>query len=98
MRRNPLRTLLIPVAPGELLDKLTILQIKATRITGADKLAHLRCELADLAATRDLALRPSGELERWIADLRAINETQWEVEDALRDCERRQGFGAALSN
>jgi hypothetical protein len=84
---------LVQVAPGELLDKLTILQIKAERITDPDKLRHVRDELHTLAAARDEALPASAELVRLTAELREVNERLWDVEDELRRCEARQDFG-----
>jgi hypothetical protein len=85
--------LLIPVAPGELIDKITILQIKSARITAADKLAHVQRELKELQATHSRMIEPSEQLMRWTAELRSVNETLWDIEDSLRACEREQDFG-----
>lgn len=85
---------LVEVAPGELLDKLTILQIKAERIDDPAKLRHVRAELRVLAAARDRALPASDRLVELTAELREVNERLWEVEDELRRCEARQDFGA----
>ena len=83
----------IDVAPGELLDKITILQIKSTRMTDAVQLRHVRRELAALEAARDRTLDWSDELARLTADLRGVNEALWEIEDALCECERSGDFG-----
>ncbi|HJT77893.1 MAG TPA: tetratricopeptide repeat protein, partial [Gemmataceae bacterium] len=83
----------IEMAPGELIDKITILEIKQERITDAAKLANVRTELGVLNRTRDEALPPSEELERLTAELRAVNEMLWEVEDRIRECERAKDFG-----
>jgi tetratricopeptide (TPR) repeat protein len=85
---------LVEVAPGELLDKLTILEIKAARIADADKLRHVREELRVLTAARDGALPASAELARLTAELKAVNEQLWDVEDELRRCEAGRSFGA----
>lgn len=83
----------VPVGPGELIDKITILEIKAARIGDPAKLANVRAELALLIGTRDQALAPSPELARLTAELGRINEALWDIEDEIRDCERAQDFG-----
>jgi hypothetical protein len=87
------RPLLIEVPAGELIDKITILEIKGARIADPEKLRHVRAELTALAAVRDGALPPSAKLAELTAQLKAVNEALWQVEDDLRDCERRQDFG-----
>lgn len=87
------RPLLVEVAAGELIDKITILQIKNDRITDQAKLANVRTELATLEAARDQALSASEVLRTVTAELRAVNETLWDVEDAIRVCERDGDFG-----
>ncbi len=85
--------LLVPVAPGELIDKITILEIKAARIRDAAKNANVRRELALLAGTRQQAVPESPDLARLTAALKAVNETLWEIEDDIRACEAAQDFG-----
>jgi hypothetical protein len=87
------RKLLVEIAPGELIDKITILEIKAERIQDAGKLRNVRIELSTLQAARDGGVTPSPELDRLTADLKAVNEALWDVEDALRVCERDRDFG-----
>jgi hypothetical protein len=53
----------------------------------------VRRELAALEAARDRAVRPSGELAALTAELKAVNEALWQVEDDIRRCEREQDFG-----
>ncbi len=83
----------VEVSPGELIDKITILEIKAERIADPDKLANVQRELRSLTATREEALAPSPELDDLTAKLRRINERLWEIEDDIRDCERNGDFG-----
>jgi Family of unknown function (DUF6165)/TPR repeat len=82
----------VEVAPGELIDKITILEIKAERITDSGKLANVRHELLLLTAARDRAVPGSTELDRLTALLRRVNLTLWDVEDALRVCEHHEQF------
>lgn len=82
----------VAIAPGELIDKITILEIKAERIADPAKLANVRHELTVLRAARDAAVPPSAGLDRLSTDLKAVNIRLWTVEDALRDCERAGRF------
>jgi post-segregation antitoxin (ccd killing protein) len=86
-------TITVEIAPGELIDKITILEIKLARITDAAKLANVRTELETLARARDAAMVMSPELAADAAALKRANETLWEVEDHIRDCERAKDFG-----
>lgn len=88
-----MKPILVEISPGELIDKITILEIKSARITDVHKLKHVRQELAGLSAARDQAIKPSRELDALTEQLKAINETLWEVEDALRVCEMTSNFG-----
>jgi len=83
---------LVPVSPGELLDKITILRIKAARIMDAAKLANVKTELALLESI----WRESGCADRVLAQeehaLQRVNEQLWDIEDRIRDKEARQSF------
>jgi hypothetical protein len=83
----------VQVSPGELLDKISILEIKSERIRDAAKLAKVRRELASLLRERDAALSPSEEWAALAAELKAVNSALWDVEDELRRCERDKDFG-----
>jgi hypothetical protein len=83
----------VTIAPGELFDKLTILEIKAARITDAAKLAHVRHELDLLLAARDAAVETTRELDQLVDELRRVNEEIWEIEEGVRAREREQDFG-----
>ncbi len=88
-----LASLFIPAAVGELIDKITILEIKAERIPDAAKLANVKRELAllhDLRLSHDIS---SMELHSLAADLKRTNIALWDIEDAIRNCERIGDFG-----
>ncbi len=87
------KPILVEIAPGELIDKITILEIKSERIADAGKLKNVRVELQVLEAARDAAMAASAELADLTAQLKQVNEALWEIEDAIRDCERGQDFG-----
>ena len=82
----------VEVSAGELVDKITILEIKAERIADPDKLANVHRELRRLTAARSEAIESSAELDDLSAELRRINERLWEIEDDIRDCERKSDF------
>ncbi len=82
----------MPGAIGELVDKITILEIKETRVADAAKLANIRHELELLRKLK--AGFAGAELERLEAQLKAANVFLWNIEDALRQLEARAEFGA----
>ena len=86
-------SILIEVGAGELLDKITILKIKAERMTDPAKLQNVQHELDVLSQACAQHLAPSKELERLEAELRKVNETLWVIEDDIRACEAQKDFG-----
>ncbi len=85
--------ILIPISPGELLDKITILEIKAERIADATKVANVKTELEMLNRVWRDAVAMDAELDAMRAELKSINERLWEIEDDIRDEERNRRFG-----
>jgi hypothetical protein len=85
--------ILVEIGSGELIDKITILQIKSERMSDAAKLANVRLELSELSAARDASLPASDELEALSAQLKGINEALWVIEDDIRACEAEKDFG-----
>jgi len=88
--------ILVPVSAGELVDKIAILRIKAARIADPAKLANVRHELAALEAVAATSVPPSDALAALEAELRAVNESLWEVEDDIRAHDARGDFGAGF--
>jgi hypothetical protein len=89
-------SLSVEIAPGELIDKITILQIKSERISEESKLRNICTELEALLRVRDQYLTPSPTLSQLTADLKAVNEALWRIEDDIRLCERNGDFGAGF--
>jgi tetratricopeptide (TPR) repeat protein len=83
----------VPVSPGELVDKITILEIKAERMTDSDKARNVRTELVALAEARDRTIFDPGDLGELVSELKSINESLWRIEEDLRSCERAGTFG-----
>ena len=86
----------IRISPGELIDRITILELKAARLPDPQARARVGAELADLTALRDRGLSATPELDEVAADLAAVNADLWAVEDDLRACEARADFGAGF--
>lgn len=86
-----MKDILVPISPGELLDKITILQIKAERLTDAAKRANVVTELTLLSQIAGAALQ---EVAAQVAELKTINEALWEIEDHIRDKEAAAAFDA----
>lgn len=83
-----------PVSPGELVDKITILAIKSRRIGDPTKLANVRAELEALRRCWQESRYAAHDLSGDEADLTAVNERLWDIEDRIRDKERQRAFDA----
>ena len=83
----------IPISPGELLDKLTILQIKSENITDASKLANVNIERTALQSVADKHIPNTPALQNMTAALLAVNKLLWTIEDDIRSCESQNEFG-----
>ena len=84
--------ILIPISPGELLDKITILQIKSERITDAAKVANVNTELGMLEQVWREAVDDDEQIRVLKRELKSINEALWEIEDDIREKERAGEF------
>lgn len=87
-----MKDLLVPISPGELLDKITILEIKSERIDDKQKLANVRHELRLLSEIWAVSVTGDPAIADLHARLKAINEELWEIEDDIRDQERQNNF------
>lgn len=84
--------ILTPISPGELLDKLTILQIKCEQIKDAEKLANVQVERRLLQTVVDQHIPVRDDIAALAVDLLAVNQELWKIEDDIRDCERASDF------
>ncbi|HET7810781.1 MAG TPA: DUF6165 family protein [Steroidobacteraceae bacterium] len=88
-----MKDILVPISPGELLDKITILRIKAARMSDAGKVANVKHELALLEQTWRDSGATQVNLSAEEAALTHVNEKLWVIEDEIRDEERAKRFG-----
>lgn len=86
----------VPVSPGELLDKITILRIKSARMSDAGKLANVRVELHLLEGLWNASPYAQRDVAADVAALHAVNERLWDIEDRIRDKERTASFDATF--
>jgi len=82
----------VPVSPGEVLDKITILEIKSERMSDPGKVANVRVELSLLQATWREFIRDDDVIRGLHAQLKEVNEALWEIEDDIRDKDRAKEF------
>ena len=83
----------VPIAPGELIDKITILEIKLERISAQTKLVNIKKELDVLTSAYNESIPISDKLKQLMNELKSVNEDLWDIEDDIRSCERKEDFG-----
>jgi hypothetical protein len=88
-----MKDILVPLSPGEMLDKITILRIKAARMRDATKVANVKHELSLLETTWKESGAAAVNLGSEEANLTRVNEALWVIEDEIRDEERAKRFG-----
>ena len=91
----PPQDILVPISAGELMDKITILEIKSERIKNPSQLENV---LRELGALRAIPLDGAdrAKLDKLCAELKQLNATLWDVEDAIRECDARNDFGSSF--
>ena len=91
--KNKLDKILAEISAGELIDKITILEIKKTKITDVYKLKDIEKELSSLNMTfREFITEPS-KIQSLISDLKSINLKLWDIENGKRLAEKKNEFG-----
>ena len=86
------------ISAGELLDKMSILEIKMDKIKDADGLNEVNKEYSILKQVRDSHIEFSEEIKKLYADIKKINLKLWNIEDEIRICEKKKDFGDNFIN
>ncbi len=86
-------TMMVPVSFGEVLDKITILEIKSERIKDESKLENVRRELDELSRVWNETLTDPDKVKQERQELKGVNEELWEIEDGIREEEAAGNFG-----
>ena len=81
------------ISAGELVDKITILEIKKEKITNKEKLIEIKKELDSLTNTFNKSIKKNINLETLTKELKNTNLKLWDIEDKKRELEKKQGFG-----
>ena len=85
--------MLVEVSNGELLDKITILEVKLLKIEDKEKLINVQNEFDTLnPLAKELFEKYDGQLQNHYLELAKINGELWDIEDWIRDCEREKRF------
>jgi len=87
-----MKQLTVPISPGELIDKITILEIKRTRIGDPAKLEHIQYELDLLENVWRASSQETPKVTKLRDQLRAVNEQLWQIEDDIRVKEAHEEF------
>ena len=88
-----LSKILAEISAGELIDKITILEIKKTKITNKDKLIEIEKELLSLNDTMKKFIPNNSEISKFKDSLKDINLKLWDIEDGKRSAEKNNDFG-----
>jgi len=89
---NNLDKILAEISAGELIDKITILEIKKDKIPNKDKLENIKKELLSLNDTMNKFIPKKSEIINLTNELKLINLQLWDIEDGKRECEREKNF------
>jgi len=89
----PPRSISVPISIGELIDKISILEIKAERIVDQAKLRHVQAELGVLNEIKSAAGIDQPDMQPFAEQLKSINTELWDIENEIRELEARQDFG-----
>ena len=90
---NKLDIILAEISAGELIDKITILEIKKAKIANKEKLIDIEKELSSLNQTMKKYIPDENLIKKYIDDLREINLKLWYIEDGKRQAEKNNDFG-----
>ena len=90
---NKSKKILTEISAGELLDKITILEIKLVKIKDKKNLLEINKEYESLKETKNSNIKLTKNLEKLIIQLKEINLKLWDIEDKLRICEKNKDFG-----
>ena len=90
---NKSKKILSEISAGELLDKISILEIKIHKITDKNNLEEIRKEYKILKKTHDLYIESTSKIESLFNSIKKVNLILWDIEDKIRVCEKNNDFG-----
>ena len=90
---NKSKKILTEISAGELLDKISILEIKLSKIKGKESLLEINKEYNSLKETQNSNIKLTKNLENLVKELKEVNLKLWDIEDNKRICEKNKDFG-----
>ena len=90
---NKSKKILSEISPGELLDKISILEIKLVKIKDKKSLEEIKKEYESLIQAKKTQISLTKELEKLVDKIKEINLKLWNIEDKIRICEKNKDFG-----
>ena len=90
---NKSKKILTEISAGELLDKISILEIKLIKINDKESLLEINKEYNSLKETQNSNIKLTKNLENLVKELKAVNLKLWDIEDNKRICEKNKDFG-----
>jgi len=95
---NESKKILSEISAGELLDKMSILEIKLDKIKDQNKLKEVKKEYDLLKKVEKSNIKTDQEIERLFAEIKKTNLSLWDIEDKIRICEKKKDFGENFIN
>ena len=90
---NKCKKILTEISPGELLDKISILEIKLKQITDKNSLEQVKKEYKILKETQNSSIELTGRIKELFDSIKEVNLVLWRIEDDVRFCEKNKDFG-----
>ena len=90
---NKSKKILSEISPGELLDKISILEIKLEKIKDINSQKEIKKEYRLLKEVQNLQIKFTNEIDNLFQDIKRVNLNLWNIEDKLRICEKNKDFG-----
>ena len=95
---NKSKKILAEISAGELLDKISILEIKIDKIKDSSNIAEITKEYKILKEVKDSQIESTEKLEKLYIEIKKINLNLWNIEDQIRICEKKKDFGENFIN
>ena len=90
---NKSKKILSEISAGELLDKISILEIKLNKIKNKDGLLEIKKDYDSLKMTRDSNIKMDNQIDGLFEEIKKVNSKLWDLENGIRECERTKDFG-----
>ena len=96
--KNKSKKIQSEISAGELLDKISILEIKIDKIKDRDDLLEINKEYEVLKVAKNLNIESTNKIEQLFKDIKEVNLNLWNIEDKIRICEKNKNFGQNFIN